>query len=199
MGYSEDAFAEWLKATRTHRKMSQAELAKALSARGIAAHATTIAKIEAGDRAVRLDEAVELCIILGGALGDLFPRGESQSISRKLDALHVQLGSVLLQLQAAQTTLYRAYDTLGVNATLYISAPDTEEEARERAEWAVAELVAHEFFCELNALIDRGRHGLAAFELSDAELSEAYARREQGRELVIDLDHERLGLDGSDA
>ncbi|SHV28300.1 Uncharacterised protein [Mycobacteroides abscessus subsp. abscessus] len=199
MGYSEDAFAEWLKATRTHRKMSQAELAKALSARGIAAHATTIAKIEAGDRAVRLDEAVELCIILGGALGDLFPPGESRSLSRKVDALEVQLGSVLRQLDAAATTLYRAYETLEIGATLYIGAANTEEEARERVVWDVAELVTQEIQDELHVLIERLRHGLTAFALSDAELSEFYTRSEQRRERLIDLDHERLGLDGSDA
>lgn len=199
MGYSEDAFAEWLKATRTHRKMSQADLAAALSLRGITAHATTIAKIEAGDRAVRLDEAVELCTVLGGALGDLFPPGESRHLSRKLDALEVQLASVQRQLQAAATTLYRAYDTLGVGATLYVDDAETEEEERERAVWAVAELVTEEIQNQLHALNERVRRGLTAFELSDSELSESYARRKQRRVPVIDLDQERLGLDASDS
>ena len=208
MGYSEDAFAEWLKATRTHRKMSQADLAKALSERGITAHATTIAKIEAGDRAVRLDEAVELCAVLDGALGDLFPPGESRNLSRKLDALEIQLGSVQRHLEAAATTLYRAYETLEVGATLYRGAADTEEEARERAVWAVAELVTEQIQLELLALIRRLRHGLNAFELSDVELSESYTRiaalreagalRAQRRDQVIDLNEERLGLDDSD-
>lgn len=196
MGYSEDAFAEWLKATRMHRKMSQADLAKALSERGIQAHATTIAKIEAGDRAVRLDEAVELCTVLDGALGDLFPPGESRKLSRKLDALEVQLGSVQRQLEAAATTLYRAYENLDVGATLYAHAAGTEEEARERAVWAIAELVTLQILDELGVLIERVRHGLTAFELSDSELSVSCARRER-RDQVIDLDHERLGLDDS--
>lgn len=58
-------FGDWLKAERTKRGWSQPQLAKMMSARGIAPmHATTIAKIEAASRSVRINEAV--------ALADLF-------------------------------------------------------------------------------------------------------------------------------
>jgi transcriptional regulator with XRE-family HTH domain len=52
-----DQFRERLKDEREGRKWSQAEVAKMLSDKGISGmYPTTIAKIEAGDRAVRIDE-----------------------------------------------------------------------------------------------------------------------------------------------
>lgn len=45
--------------------MSQTALAKALSEHGVKAHMTTVAKIEAGDRSIRLNEAVALSRVLG--------------------------------------------------------------------------------------------------------------------------------------
>ena len=53
-----------------------------LADRGVATYATTVAKIEAGDRAVRLDEAVAIADIFGMSL-DVF-LGRNQSPEREL-------------------------------------------------------------------------------------------------------------------
>lgn len=76
---------------------------------------------------------------------------------------------------------------------LHVDDAETEEEERERAVWAVAELVTEEIQNQLHALNERVCRGLTAFELSDSELSESYARRKQRRVPVIDLDQERPG------
>ena len=72
-----DYFSKRLRKEREHRGWSQAYMAKLLSDKGIPAIATTIAKIEAGDRAVRIDEAtgiadlfeVSLDLLLGRRAG----------------------------------------------------------------------------------------------------------------------------------
>ena len=57
-------FARRLRARREQLGWSQAELAKALSGSGLTLHGSAIAKIEAGDRAVRIDEAVAIASAL---------------------------------------------------------------------------------------------------------------------------------------
>lgn len=61
---AEQHLSRKLKTERQRRDWSQADVAKALSANGFQMYPTTIAKIEAGDRAVKIEEAV--------ALADLF-------------------------------------------------------------------------------------------------------------------------------
>lgn len=65
---TERAFGRWVKARRTDQKMSQAELAAAISARGIALDASAISRIESGDRSIRLNEADAIALALGEAL-----------------------------------------------------------------------------------------------------------------------------------
>jgi transcriptional regulator with XRE-family HTH domain len=55
--WTEDYFSKRLRAERERRKWTQTELADQLDAKGIPMHWTTIAKIEKGDRSVRIDEA----------------------------------------------------------------------------------------------------------------------------------------------
>lgn len=62
--FAESQFRENLRRERDSRKWSQAHLAKLLSAKGLAVYPTTVAKIEAGERAARIDEIV--------AVADLF-------------------------------------------------------------------------------------------------------------------------------
>jgi transcriptional regulator with XRE-family HTH domain len=52
-------------AERERQKITMAQLAQALSSRGIRTYATTIAKIEAGDRAVRIEELAAMAEIFG--------------------------------------------------------------------------------------------------------------------------------------
>ena len=56
--WTDDYFSKRLRAEREQRGWSQADMAKRLSAKDIPMHWTTIAKIEAGDRSVRIVEAV---------------------------------------------------------------------------------------------------------------------------------------------
>lgn len=62
--WSDTAFGKRIKSQRENRKLSQAQMARILSNRGVPIHATAIAKIESGDRSVRINEAA--------AFADLF-------------------------------------------------------------------------------------------------------------------------------
>ena len=69
-------FAELVKAKRDHRGWSQAYMANLLSDNGIhPLHPTTIAKIEAGDRSVRINEAE--------GIADLFEVSVDSLLGRK--------------------------------------------------------------------------------------------------------------------
>ena len=53
----DQGFGKLVKAERDQRGWTQLAMAQMLEAKGIPMHATTIAKIEAGDRSVRINEA----------------------------------------------------------------------------------------------------------------------------------------------
>lgn len=57
-------FRKQLRQERERRSWSQADVAKRLSDNGIPMYATTVAKIEAGERAVRIDEAAGIADLL---------------------------------------------------------------------------------------------------------------------------------------
>jgi transcriptional regulator with XRE-family HTH domain len=83
-------FGDRVKAERYRRGWSQADMAKLLSANGVhPMHPTTIAKIEAGDRSVRINEAVAIAeafeINLDTLLG--IPSGRSPGLDYALGAL----------------------------------------------------------------------------------------------------------------
>lgn len=68
-------FGERLKAERERRRWTQPQMADLLSDRGIAPmHATTIAKIEAGSRSVRINEAVGIADLFDVSLDSLLGR-----------------------------------------------------------------------------------------------------------------------------
>lgn len=63
------AFAEWLRTARIKGGLSQKKIADAMRAQGFDVFLqTTIAKIEAGDRPIRLDEAAALASLFGTTL-----------------------------------------------------------------------------------------------------------------------------------
>lgn len=73
----EDHFRERVSAGRKACGWSQAELAKLLTSKGIPGiYATTVAKIESGERAVRINEANALADLLGTTVDDLLGRQE---------------------------------------------------------------------------------------------------------------------------
>jgi transcriptional regulator with XRE-family HTH domain len=80
----EARFRERVKQERDRRKWSQADLSKMLNDKGIKGiYPTTIAKIESGERAVRIDEAT--------ALADLFEVSLDALLGRKSDAQRSEL------------------------------------------------------------------------------------------------------------
>ncbi|OBI77011.1 helix-turn-helix transcriptional regulator [Mycobacterium sp. E740] len=74
----ETRFRERVRRERERRDWSQAELAKLLQDKGIGSvYPTTVAKIEAGERAVRIDEATALADIFEVSVDALLGRSSS--------------------------------------------------------------------------------------------------------------------------
>ncbi|WP_406000738.1 helix-turn-helix transcriptional regulator [Streptomyces sp. NBC_00829] len=63
-----DTFRNWFRTTRKEAGLSQQKVADALQAEGYAFSQTTVAKIERGDRPLRLDEAAAIARLFGTTL-----------------------------------------------------------------------------------------------------------------------------------
>lgn len=86
--WTDKRFGERVKDEREHRGWSQANMAKMLSDNGIhPMHPTTVAKIEAGDRSVRINEAV--------GIADLFEVSVDSLAGRKPGAQRGELTYLL--------------------------------------------------------------------------------------------------------
>ena len=73
--WAEDYFSKRVKTERERRDWSQAEMAKMLRDQGIQPmHWTTIAKIEKGERSVRIDEAAGIADLFGISVDTLLGR-----------------------------------------------------------------------------------------------------------------------------
>ena len=83
-GEPERTLAVQARAIREKLGMTQAEVAKEMSARGLRMRQSTIAKIEAGQRPVRVNEAVTLAAILRVTVTDLIAEPGQRD---RLDAL----------------------------------------------------------------------------------------------------------------
>jgi transcriptional regulator with XRE-family HTH domain len=117
MGNTELAGTEFrkrLRRERVTRKWSQALMAKLLSHKGLAIYATTIAKIESGERAMRVDELVAVAQLFGisldtlvGHRGDRGNDKESQVTALADTAMRSlwQIGSTESALRAALADL----------------------------------------------------------------------------------------------
>ena len=70
----EDRFRKHLRVERDGRKWSQAHLAQLLRDKGIQAHPTTVAKIEAGERAAKIDEIAAIADIFEVSLDRMIGR-----------------------------------------------------------------------------------------------------------------------------
>jgi transcriptional regulator with XRE-family HTH domain len=68
MADTNQVFTAWLKSTRTAAGLSQQKVADALKAQGFTVFQQTVAKIERGERPVRLDEAVAFAGLFGATL-----------------------------------------------------------------------------------------------------------------------------------
>lgn len=101
----ETRFRERVKRERERRGWSQSDLAKRLSVKGIhSIYATTVAKIESGDRAVRIDEAA--------ALADLFDVSTDALMGRAAMAERDRLYAVKDAAQQAAYTVGGVVNTL---------------------------------------------------------------------------------------
>jgi len=68
MSAPNETFIAWLRATRKARGLSQQNVADALKPLGISLAQSLIAKIERGERPLRLDEAVALASLFGSTV-----------------------------------------------------------------------------------------------------------------------------------
>jgi transcriptional regulator with XRE-family HTH domain len=105
--WAEHHFSKALKDQRDRREWSQAQLAKMLANKDIHMHWTTIAKIEKGERSVRIDEAA--------AIADLFDVSVDTLLGRKPTAqrdLRYALGALTDAVFTSRTELHRTSKTL---------------------------------------------------------------------------------------
>lgn len=72
--WTEDYFRKGLKAERERLRLTQEKLAELFKANGLDLHWSTIAKIENGDRSVRIDEAARIADVFQVSLDTLLGR-----------------------------------------------------------------------------------------------------------------------------
>ena len=111
MSDTNEHFAQWLREARTASGLSQQKVADALRAQGHTVFLqTTIAKIERGERPVRLDEAVAITALFGATVdtalrpeGDGTPQGlVLQSLARRTSVLERIQTLIAAELEAAR-------------------------------------------------------------------------------------------------
>jgi transcriptional regulator with XRE-family HTH domain len=99
-----------LRRLRISRHWSQDEAAKRMQAYGYDFHQTTIAKIEAAQRPIRVRELADFAALYGVAVQELiYPRvGSLNEIDQEIASLEAHLSQVELKLEAASRDLDRA-------------------------------------------------------------------------------------------
>jgi transcriptional regulator with XRE-family HTH domain len=112
-------FGKRVKAERVARKWSQAQMATLLSDSGVPMiHATTIAKIEAGDRPTRIDEATAIADLFDISLDALLGReGMEDEPSRAMTLPAdeaAQLMPEVLEMRERISRAYRPLQALGI-------------------------------------------------------------------------------------
>lgn len=131
-----DRLRQRLRDEREHHGWSQAALAAAVRRRGLLCHETTIAKIEAGSRAVRVDELTVLSEIFTVSIDMLVGRNRSgelawaagnltaaaQKMATEIDAMRSRLASDRDDLVQARTIGGSAVDNLLERAVTSIRA-----------------------------------------------------------------------------
>ena len=109
----ETHFRKRLKDERDRRGWSQEELAKRLGERGVAVHASTIAKIETDARAVRLDEAAAIADLFGLSLDTLLGRkAVDDDQGHAINVLAEEAQRLVSDLSQIRDRLDRAYRDL---------------------------------------------------------------------------------------
>jgi transcriptional regulator with XRE-family HTH domain len=112
--FAESQFRENLRRERENRKWSQAHLAKLLSNKGFQVYPTTIAKIETGQRAARIDEVVAVADIFDVAVDALVGRSSRRRSGGDKTIRFSALGSLIRQMAGQAESLEAALrDRLG--------------------------------------------------------------------------------------
>jgi len=124
--WTEDYFKDRLKAERVKAEMTQEQLAKALCDKGVHVTLTTIARIEAGRRSVRIDEASAIADVLDCSVDSLLGRtagGEEAEQAHAMTVLADEARKLASQMGDATDRLRLAYEHLSRQFNLdYIDA-----------------------------------------------------------------------------
>jgi transcriptional regulator with XRE-family HTH domain len=134
---------------RNEREWSQAEVANRLSAMGIDnMHNTTIAKIEAGDREIKLDEAAALARLFGLSVDSLLGRNQGS-----VQDLRYALGALEDAVFTSRNELKRMSKSLGDR----LNEIPTDFEGYDTIAELVREYIGHSNSARvaLNKLVDR--------------------------------------------
>lgn len=170
----ETHFRKRLKDERDRRGWSQEELAKRLGERGVAVHASTIAKIETDARAVRLDEAAAIADLFGLSLDTLLGRkaveddqGHAMNVlAEEAQRLVSDLSQIRDRLDRAYRDLEAQFDFTSIEGLLTDDAMPLQ---RRRAVlmWVGHELVMFHFSAIIAALATVARvPALMPFEIA---------------------------------
>lgn len=107
-------FRETLHRLRRNRGWSQAHLAELLSAKGLGVYPTTIAKIEAGDRAIQIDELVAVADIFEVSVDALLGHSTKGAKDKAflVEMLDNEAGRTVFTVDAAEYALRDAVASL---------------------------------------------------------------------------------------
>lgn len=114
--WTDERFGKWVRTLRDSRGWSQAEMAKMLSDKGIQPmHPTTVAKIETGDRSVRINEAVGIADLFEVSLDSLLGRAtvtEGGDLAYRLGTLVSSAHESYLMVGPVMRTIQEPLDEL---------------------------------------------------------------------------------------
>jgi transcriptional regulator with XRE-family HTH domain len=168
-------FGKRIQTERDRRGWSQVEMAKMLSDRGIQPmHSTTVAKIEAGDRSVRINEAA--------GIADLFELSLDSLLGRKPKAQRNELAYLLRVFRdVAQQSSHQVWATMETIREQLEELP-TEFEGADMLQETGRDAWSNRLYPAFDALM-----GLV-------NLSQELLRREQGRPELTDEALMELGV-----
>lgn len=116
--WTDEHFGKRVKAEREYRGWSQADMAKLLSDKGIhPMHPTTVAKIEAGDRSVRINEAVGIADLFEVSLDSLLgrkPGAQQDELQYVLRLLRGTARQSSQQVEAIMETIHQQLEELPI-------------------------------------------------------------------------------------
>jgi transcriptional regulator with XRE-family HTH domain len=136
-----------LRALREEAGMTQAQLAERMTRLGFPMHQTTVAKIEANQRPVTVNEAVLLASVVGFTLQDLLadPAADKETAAlreelRQATARRLELEAVRTELQAQRA---RIDTSLLAATTEWAAAGEAERDIRQRYRLALRRSAGH--------------------------------------------------------